>query len=538
MSSGSDLSSRRYLIDKTRVVLIWRGAGVASGFILDAAILAWFGMGMQTDAFFAALTIPFLIDGTISVQFTQVIVPMLAGVRQQEGEAAASAYLSNVITVWMVVVSMLAALAMMLSKLIMPLQVPGWTATATGMAANMNMILVWLVPPCGLAALLSGALYSLHRYWLSSSVKAINNLGILAFAVFAYKSLGIYALAVGYIIGAVLQCIVLWAGLARNGFQFRPRFQLRDPLLGETAKLVFYPLAGQMLGELRTVIENFCASFYAPGILSALKYSSRIIHALSGVLMSSVVTAVTPTVAHFMAGNQLDEMKKAIRSGIKLLLFLSLPVSLWLIFDGDKLMTILFERGKFSHADATLTGQLVALMTPYIFFSRAISITQTPFYAAKDTRTLVISMVLGFFLYVAVIPPLLYSLGYYGFPVATSLGTALVTVLMCWLARRSFGAMGWHHLREFTLRFAGVAVVTCVGFLVGNQFASDFGWSGFVGKCLRAGIPSFLGFAAFAAGTLVFRLANLDEISSQIGSLGLRRLRGLFPRSSLSPRTD
>jgi len=132
MSSGSVLSSRSYLIDKTRVVLIWRGAGVVSGFLLDAAILAWFGMGTQTDAFFAALTIPFLIDGTISVQFTQVIVPMLAGVRQKGGEEAASAYLSNVITVWMVLVSILAGLAMTLSRFIMPLQVPGWSATATG----------------------------------------------------------------------------------------------------------------------------------------------------------------------------------------------------------------------------------------------------------------------------------------------------------------------------------------------------------------------------------------------------------------------
>jgi putative peptidoglycan lipid II flippase len=246
--------------------------------------------------------------------------------------------------------------------------------------------------------------------------------------------------------------------------------------------------------------------------------------------MSSVVTAVTPTVAHFMAGTQLEEMKKAIRSGIKLLLFLSLPVSLWLIFDADKLMTILFERGKFSHADATLTGQLVALMTPYIFFSRAISITQTPFYAAKDTRTLVISMVLGFFLYVAIIPPLLYGLGYYGFPLATSVGTALVTGLMCWLARRSFGPMGWHHLREFMLRFSGVACVSSLGFWVGNQLTTDFGWGGFAGKCLRAGIPSLLGFSAFAAGTLAFRLAHLDEISNQIGSLGLRRLRALFAR--------
>src|SRR5437867_2046202 len=70
--STASLGSKKYLVEKTRTVLIWRATGVLTGFVLDAAILAWFGMGNQTDAFFAALAIPFLIDSTLSVQFTQV----------------------------------------------------------------------------------------------------------------------------------------------------------------------------------------------------------------------------------------------------------------------------------------------------------------------------------------------------------------------------------------------------------------------------------------------------------------------------------
>src|SRR5207253_6434368 len=119
---------------------------------------------------------------------------MVAGVRKESREAAASSYLSNVITVWLVAVSALAGVGMAVSKLVMPLQVPGWPAPAIATAASMNMILVWLVPLCGLAALLSGALYSLHLYSLSSSTKAINNLSIIAVAVLAYPALGLYAL--------------------------------------------------------------------------------------------------------------------------------------------------------------------------------------------------------------------------------------------------------------------------------------------------------------------------------------------------------
>jgi len=67
-------SEKSLLIQKTSVITLCRATGVVTGLLLDALILAVFGLGKETDAFFAALTIPFLIDGVLSVQFTQVLI--------------------------------------------------------------------------------------------------------------------------------------------------------------------------------------------------------------------------------------------------------------------------------------------------------------------------------------------------------------------------------------------------------------------------------------------------------------------------------
>ena len=50
-----------YLVRKTGIVSVCRVVGVLSGLVLDAGILAFFGLGQQTDTFFAALAIPFMI---------------------------------------------------------------------------------------------------------------------------------------------------------------------------------------------------------------------------------------------------------------------------------------------------------------------------------------------------------------------------------------------------------------------------------------------------------------------------------------------
>src|SRR5947207_4375714 len=113
---------KNYLIRKTGVVSTGRAVGVLSGLILDAVILAVFGLGKEMDAFFAALAIPILIDGTLSIQFTQVLVPILASVQKETGQRSAWDFLSNMITVGLLGVSLLSCAGMAVALYIMPLK--------------------------------------------------------------------------------------------------------------------------------------------------------------------------------------------------------------------------------------------------------------------------------------------------------------------------------------------------------------------------------------------------------------------------------
>src|SRR5205814_7217398 len=82
-------SEKRYLIRNTSIVSVCRSVGVLTGLILDAVILASFGLGIETDAFFAALAIPFMIDGSRSTQFTQVSATLLSSIETGSGSVTA-----------------------------------------------------------------------------------------------------------------------------------------------------------------------------------------------------------------------------------------------------------------------------------------------------------------------------------------------------------------------------------------------------------------------------------------------------------------
>ena len=510
------VSDNAYLIKNTSIVSVCRGAGVLTGMLLDAIILASFGIGHETDAFFVALAIPILIDGTLGIQLTQVLIPQLASLEKESIPEGRWRFFSNLITIWLLVASLVAAVATAIAFFIIPLQAPGLAPSATKIAINMSMLLVWLVPLSGVVAMLQGALFSFHQFWLTSSTKAISNICIVASLLALRGVIGIYGLAIGYLFGFAVQCIVLWTALRRRGFVYRWTCDFRSPRVRDTTKLVFYPLAAQMLGECRTLVENFFASFYAPGVLSALRYASRIAYSVSGVLMSSVVTASTPMVAQYVADKNFDGMKRALRSGVQVLMFISVPVCAWLAFTGESLITLLFERGQFSKADVVLTSSLMALMTPYIFFSRAISITQTPFYAIKDTRTLAVGMILSFVFYLAIARPLLFWLGVYGFPLATSLSTALGALYMCVILHRSFGSIGWSKLRSFGARIICVGIATVVALVMIQRFGVPRSDGTLLSKFVAVIIPSLFGAVVFFGTALGLRVINVGDMAERL----------------------
>ena len=57
-----------YLFRNSGITAALSGAGAVTGLALDAVVVFTFGVGYRTDAFFAAMTIPTLLNGILSIQ--------------------------------------------------------------------------------------------------------------------------------------------------------------------------------------------------------------------------------------------------------------------------------------------------------------------------------------------------------------------------------------------------------------------------------------------------------------------------------------
>src|SRR2546425_4333735 len=89
-----------YLIRNAGIIAVWRGMGVVSGAVLDAVILAYFGLGNETDALFASLAIPYLITSALELQAPKILIPAFTDCMENEGEKATFELVSNLISVF------------------------------------------------------------------------------------------------------------------------------------------------------------------------------------------------------------------------------------------------------------------------------------------------------------------------------------------------------------------------------------------------------------------------------------------------------
>jgi putative peptidoglycan lipid II flippase len=508
--------SSKYLIRNAGISTFWRTLGIVSGAVLDAVILARFGLGGETDALFASLAIPLLITSALDLQTPKILIPVLTRCTEDEGNEAACELVKALITMFAAILCTIVLMLTVFAHSLIRVQAPGFHSDTLRLGVRLFIILVWLTLFQGLAPVLQSFLFSRHRYVVPSLSKLMTTVPAILVVTFYHAKFGIYSVAIGFLVGSLSQLLLLAITARSHGLRFGLRWRPRDARVQAIIKSFGHPLLGHGLSESKMFVENFLASLLGGGNLSVLRYASRIVEAISGVLLGGIVTSTLPLISVYASEKKFGEMKKSVLDAIRLILFLALPISCWLIFTGTPMIVLLFERGRFSGADAAHTALLIALLTPYVIFGRLIGITQTPFYARLDTKTPLLSVILFFAVYISTVSLLSKPMGIYGFAIASSFASVMTAVTMSALLHRAFGPLGWKDLKKFGVRMALVMGLTACAFAVGHTIGARFLAESLVDKLIRFLVPTALGFTAFLGASVAFRLLGRHHLDALV----------------------
>ena len=488
-----------------------------TGLVRQVLILKAFGTENALDAFNAASTYTDLLfsliaGGALASAFVPTFTAFLAKEDRTSAWRLASA-LSNLVLLILCLTSLLSGLfAPQLIKLVLA---PKFTPPLQELTATLLRVLLIAPAVFGLSGLFMGILNAHQVFFWPALAPTMYWLGMILGVLFLAPSMGVYGLAWGAVLGAILHLLVqLPAFLALPARRYSRTLGLSSPPLRQVGRLMAPRLLGVAVVQINFVVNTILATGQPEGSLTALKSAWAVMTMPQVVIAQAIAIAALPTFSAQVARGELGEMRRSLAGTLRSVVFLSLPAAIGMILLRAPIISMLFERGQFDMHSSQLVAWALLWYAAGLVGHSLVEVISRAFYALQDTKTPVLvgvaamSLNLLFSLFFSAIFEWTGWMPHGGLALANSLATALETAaLLYFMHRRLNGLNG----RFVLVGGAQAALATLVMSLLLGIWLS---WTKGLNAWLVGGGGVVIGGICYAATTLVLRVPEAQELLS------------------------
>ena len=365
------------------------------GLIREQIFAGMFGAGFAYDAFVVAFRIPNLLrdlfaEGALSAAFITVFTDYDTNRSKEDTWRLAS----NVLVFFGILLSILTILGTFFAGPIVNLLAPDFSQVAGKheLTTLLTRIMLPFLIVISLSAVVMGILNSKGKFFVPAMASTFFNLGSivggvsLALLLPRFGQPAIMGMAIGTLLGGVLQLVIQIPTLKGCGFRFTPRLRLKDPGLKRIITLMIPAVIGLSPTQINIFINTNFASSCAEGSVSWLNYAFRLVQLPIGVFGVALSIAAMPVLAKHAAEKDINGMKETMVSSLTMVFSLTIPASLGLILLAEPIIHIIFERGAFTAFDTLATANTLSLYAIGLFAYSSNKILVPVFYALEDTK--------------------------------------------------------------------------------------------------------------------------------------------------------
>jgi putative peptidoglycan lipid II flippase len=469
-----------------------------TGLVRELLMASTFGASALTDAFNVAFRIPNLLRRLFAEgAFSQAFVPVLAGVREKEGDEATRAMVDQIATVLAWALTLTCVIGVAGAPVLVWAMASGLKQSPQGFEAAVFMTR-WMFPYIAfmsLVALSAGILNTWKRFAVPAATPVLLNVAMISAAYWGapwFGSMGIqpiYAMAGGVLLGGAMQLGIQIPVLHRLGMLPRVSFRWgalkaawNHPGTRRVTTLMLPALLGVSVAQISLLINTQIASHLVTGSVSWLTYADRLMEFPTAMLGVALGVVLLPQLAAAKAASDAGRYSGLLDWGLRLVVLLAVPSAVALLTFARPLVAVLYHYGAFTGADVQQTSMALMGYGVGLLGLIAIKVLAPGFYAQQDIRTpvkiAVVVLALTQCLNLLLVPHLAHA----GLALAIGLGAMVnASWLLVGLIRRGSytPSPGWG---RFALQVLGASALLAV-YLA--WLASSIDWTGFDGHGLQ-----------------------------------------------------
>ncbi|MCD9023655.1 murein biosynthesis integral membrane protein MurJ [Cohnella silvisoli] len=331
------------------------------GLVREVLLAAQYGAGMDMDSYIFANTIPSILLAFVSVVFLSSFIPLYIRERVEISEEKASLMFSNTLNWLILIILIVTAICYLFSYNLSDI-------FANDVSSQMKVErLMWILFPSmlffSIAYAQSTVLNSLNHFTMPALLTVLSNIVIIVFMLLYHASLGIYAVAWGFLLGTFLQVLVQAPVLVKKGVRYRLYLGIKEKYLIKLLVLSI-PVVGMVLVDQCLVFSTrFFSAHLDAGSASAINYANRIIMLPVTLFGTALVSATYPSVVRTLAEKKMNEYNAIISTSVRSLLLILAPISIISMVFAQDIIKALLQRGAFDRTDTDMTAIAFTLLS-------------------------------------------------------------------------------------------------------------------------------------------------------------------------------
>lgn len=345
------------------------------------------------DAYTVAFTIPdfmffILVSGALSVTFIPVFNQRLAkGNKKSAWELSTS--LLNLLAIVTLVTSVL--IIIFAEQLVKYVVGPGLDESSAALATSMMRVIAINPFLFAIATVFASMQQAVGRFTFFALAPVLYNIGIIIGAMFFTNGIslfgfqvfegGIMGVAIGVVLGSVLQLAVSSVGLYGMGFDYRFKIYWKNKGFRQVLRLLPPRSLDQGIDYVNSIVETNIASRLSAGTVRAYQQATSLSFVPINLIGVAISTAAFPKMSERLGQGRPDLFRRELQSVLRVIVWLALPVTVIAYFGRGYLVNFINNGG-----DAYMSS-ILAILAISILFRSIYFIAARSFYAQQDTKT-------------------------------------------------------------------------------------------------------------------------------------------------------
>jgi len=507
------------------------------GVVREQIFAALFGGGRLMDAFTIAFRIPNLLrdlfaEGALSTAF----VTTFSKTAVAEGDDAAWGLANKIATLAIVCLSAIIIAGIIFAPSLVAVLAPGFHGAKAVLTARLTRVMFPFILLVSLAALAMGLLNARNVFGVPALASSFFNLGVIVTGVgigwWIDPGLGpkaLVGLAVGVLIGGLLQLGMQVPTVRRVGYRFRPDFRWRDARVKAVLRLMGPSVIAASTTQVNVLVNSIFASKLGNGPTFWLASAFRLMQLPLGLFGVALGTVSLPLLARMAASGNTSGFRTELARGMRLALLMTIPASIGLAMLAKPIISVLYQHGRFTAYEAAQAGSDLRFYALGLCGYAALKVLVNAFYAIDRRKTpMIVSFIaVGLNLFLNWLFTFRLGWGHRGLAFSTACIATTNFVILYILMHRHLGRLESRKMLDLLIRTAGACLaLAAICWSGGHYLLADWATERFWPKCGSLAAVIIAGVIVFFVCATALGIEETKEIVHAV-KRRLGRSRGL-----------